>query len=437
MICIGAGFLRSVLIVDHDCIIMDLKKQTIIHSLGNTVYLLGLWFLTVITTRILGYSSTGVLTLAMSIGNVIATIQVFGARGYQSSDVSFNYSSKAYVVFRCISVIFGCLIGFVTCVILHYSLSVQIAILLFILVKSSESFSDALFGNDQRFGHLEYAGFSMLIRGVLLVVLFSIGVKVSNELNTSMLIVVLGGLALSLLVDLPLHNRTVEKGGTVSGSIIINLIKECFPLLITLLIPSVITALPRIVLERFFGDETLGYYGNVSAPALLLTSVAPTILLALLPSYGNFIKDHNFKRVKEFWVKTIVCVIAFVLLAAVGVLFLGKIVLSFVYTDAIIPYVHYLYYILAAMMFYIITMCNNTVLVALRKSWGLTLTTVIALVVCVILSFIVIKPWGILGAVIALGIPYAVSAVVQIIWILKICKTETSIAKVGNNDSKS
>ncbi len=397
---------------------------------------MGLWFLTVITTRVLGYSSTGILTLAMSIGNVIYTIQVFGARGYQSSDVSFNYSSKAYVVFRFISVIFGCLIGFVTCVILQYSIPVQISILLFMLVKSAESFSDALFGNDQRYGHLEYAGFSMLVRGILLVVLFGVGVNFSNDLNTSLMIVAIGGLALSLLVDLPLHNRTVEKAGKVSVSELKNLIQECFPLLITLLIPSVITALPRIVLERFYGDELLGFYGNVSAPALLLTSVAPTVLLALLPSYGNFIKDHDYKRVREFWVKTIVGVIAFILLAAAGVLVLGKIVLAFVYTDAIIPYVHYLYYILAAMMFYIITMCNNTVLVALRKSWGLTLTTVLGLIVCAVLSFIVVKPWSIMGAVIALGIPYAVSAVVQIIWIINICKSETMKEKSSNKDSK-
>ncbi len=401
-----------------------MRERAIIHSLGNTVYLFGLWSLTVITTRILGYSSAGVLTLAMSIGNVIATIQVFGARGYQSSDVSFQHSSKAYVVFRCVSVMLGWLIGIVTCFMLGYSPVVVISIMMFILVKTSESFSDALFGNDQRFGHLEYAGFSMLIRGILLVVLYGIGVKLFNELSASLMIVAIGGVALSLLVDLPLHNRTVEKSEPVSGNEILQLIKECFPLLITLLIPSVITALPRIVLERSFGDEILGFYGNVSTPALLLTSVAPTILLALLPSYGHFIEEHNYKRIKEFWVKTMVCVVAFVLIAAVGVLCLGRIVLSFVYTDEIVPYVHYLYYILAAMMFYIITMCNNTVLVALRKSWGLTFTTLLALVVCVIMSFIVIKPLGIMGAILSLGIPYAVSSIVQIIWVGKICKTE-------------
>lgn len=432
MICIGIEFLRFVLIVNYACI-MNLKNQTIIHSLGNTVYLLGLWFLTVITTRFLGYSSTGVLTLAMSIGNVIYTIQVFGARGYQSSDVSFLYSSKAYVVFRCISVTLGCLIGIATCVILNYSSSVQFAVLAFILIKSSEAFSDALFGNDQRYGHLEYAGFSMLIRGLLLVVLFGIGVMLFKELNMALLIVAVGGVVLSVLVDLPLHKRTVEKTGTVSVSEIFKLLKECFPLLITLLIPSVITALPRIILERFFGDEILGYYGNVSTPALLLTSVAPTILLALLPSYGNFIKERNYKSIRIFWVRTIVGVIAVTIIAAIGVLFLGKIVLSFVYTEEIIPYVFYLYYVLAAMMFYIITMCNNTLLVALRKSWGLTLTTLIALFVCVILSFSVIKPWGIMGAILALGIPYAVAAAVQIIWILKLCKTEMA-RKNGNEE---
>ena len=401
---------------------MDLKKQTIIHSLGNTVYLFGLWFLTVITTRILGYSSTGILTLAMAIGNVIATVQVFGVRGYQSSDVSFKYSPNSYLVFRILTIIAGCLISIIFCVCLGYPIQLQLSVLLFILIRSSETFSDVLFGNIQRMNHLEYAGISMLIRGLLLIVLYSVSMYVTGSLNWSMAISAIGGAAIALFIDIPLHKRTVGKSEKVSMSVLLSILKECFPLLITLLIPAVVAAFPRIILERYYGEELLGFYGNVSTPALLLTTVAPTILIALLPSYGNYIQVKDYKKIKTIWIKSIIAVVVFTIIAVVGVLLLGKIILSFVYTSEIIPYVNYLYYILAAMMFYVFTMCNNTVLVPLRKSWGLTFTAVISFIICIIMSVIVIKPLGIMGAILSLGIPYVIQSIIQIIWILNICK---------------
>ena len=69
---------------------MELRKQTIIYTGGNGVYLVALWLLTVITTRLLGYAAAGDLTLAMAVGNVFALMQMYGVRGFQGSDVAFQ-----------------------------------------------------------------------------------------------------------------------------------------------------------------------------------------------------------------------------------------------------------------------------------------------------------------------------------------------------------
>ena len=78
---------------------MNLRKQAILYTLGNIIYLIALWLLTVITTQFLGYKATGALTLAMSIGNVIVNVQLYGVRVFQGSDMSFRYvlfSSRLY-----------------------------------------------------------------------------------------------------------------------------------------------------------------------------------------------------------------------------------------------------------------------------------------------------------------------------------------------------
>ena len=401
---------------------MNLRRQATINTAGNTIYLFALWGLTVITTRVLGYEDAGTLTLAIAIGNVIAMVQVFGVRGYQSSDMAFRVSSMNYLYTRFLTVFMGLVAGCLICLILGNPLQVSLSIILFMIMKTSETFSDVLFGNDQRVGHLEYAGYSMLARGLLLTALFFIGAKVFSNLNIALLIAAIGVLTLSLLVDLPLHKRTIRDKSSQNSGEIVFLLKQCFPLLIANLIPAVITAFPRVVLERCYGAETLGIYGNVSTPALLLTTIMPTILTALLPGYGKAVEEKNIRIIKNTWLQSILGTVMLTAICMIGVWLLGRPFLSFVYTERIAEYIDYLYLILVAMLLYAITMCNSTVLIALRKNWSITLTTTIALIICVSASVPLVSRFGIGGAVAVLVISYAVQVMVQVLWITKICR---------------
>lgn len=399
---------------------MSIRKQTIINTVGSIVYFIALWLLTVITTRIQGLEAAGILTLAMAIGSMISMGQNYGVRGYQSSDMSFKYSSKDYLVSRIITDSIGLVLGIGLCFFLNYSFQVSLAIIFFTLLKTSESFSDVLFGNDQRMGRLEVAGFSMFARGILIIVLFVVGVSILKNLNSALLIAAIGAILLSICFDLPVHNRITKRiNGQNNGAK--GILIECFPLFLASMIPMVITAVPRIVLEKYSGAEVLGAYGNVSTPALLLTTVIPVILTALLPGYGIAVKKQDYRSIRRQWMKTIIGTISITVVCLIVVRLIGKAVLTFVYSNQILPYVNYLYYVFIAMMFYAVTMCNQTVLVSVRKTWGISITALIALALCVGVSLLTVRYWGIIGAIVSLGIPYAIQSIIQIIWILRIC----------------
>ena len=397
---------------------MNLKKQAIINTSGNMVYFIALWILTVITTNVLGYEAVGTLTLAMAIGNVIAMIQMYGVRSFQSSDISFRYSPRDYLKARALTVVVGWGIGIITCIALGYSGKTMAAVMGFVLVKTSESFSDALFGNDQRLGHLEYAGCSMIGRGIILVIIFSLGISLLKDLNVGLFLVGVGLLILSIAVDFPLHQRIIKNHNPFFFIFIGGILKACFPLLIAVLIPVAINAIPRVVLERYYGAEMLGYYGNVSTPGLLLTAVVPTVLTAIMPVYGDAVEKHDFCRIQKVWIKSMVGVVVLTGICVMGALLIGRPLLAFVYTNAIISYVDYLYFILISMLFYTLTMCNNCVLIALRKNWELSLFSGIALVVCVPSSAVMVKNWGIYGAIASLAIPFFVQILIQSVYII-------------------
>lgn len=400
---------------------MNLRKQAILYTFGNIIYFIALWLLTVITTQFLGYEAAGALTLAMSIGNVIVNVQLYGVRGFQGSDMSFRYESNEYVWVRVITVFLGLIIGASFCFLADYTSKISYTIFLFILIKSSEAFSDVLFGNIQRIGRLDLAGYSMCIRGIIIVLLFLVGVYSSQELNKALLIVSISAILLTLFVDLPFHSRLIDSYSKVSPKAIYGVLEVCFPLFLTAMIPMCIIAFPRIVLERFCGTVMLGLYGNVSTPALLLITVIPTILTALLPTYGSSFVSKDYHSIIVVWRRSVFISIALTVIFLFATWLLADRILVFVYTEQILPYVHYLYFILISMALYALIMCNNTTLVAIRKSQVILTTSILGLLVCLLSSLPLVRIYGIGGAIAVLAVSFGVQLIVQTIWLLRIC----------------
>lgn len=400
---------------------MDLKKQGLINTIGNIVYLFALWLLTVITTQVLGYEAIGVLTLAMSIGSVVVNIQLFGVRGYQCSDMAFRYASFDYLRARLVTVTVGLLISVGVCILLGYSLSLCVTIFLFLLLRSSEAFSDVFYGNVQRVGRLEFAGYSTFMRGILIVLLFYVGAYFLQSLNIALVISAIGAFLLTSCLDIPFHRRTIKDFGKSTPNSMSIIIKNCIPLFVGAVIPTAIMTIPRIVLERYYGPVVLGFYGNVSTPSLLLSTSIPIILTAVLPIYGQAFIEKDFRSIRRLWIRTIAGTLLMCGVCLLGVFLFGRQLLAFIYTKQILPYVHYLYSILISMLLYAFVICNNTVLVSIRRNQIIAITAAVSFVVCLLISVPLVATYGISGAIAVLLISFGINALIQAICILRFC----------------
>ena len=400
---------------------MKTNSQALVNSIGSTFYLLALWLLTVIATQLLGYEAVGDLTLAMSIGNIIILFQLYGVRGFQSSDINFKYIPKLYLKARFYTVGIGILIGVLITFLLGYSMDLFFTIFLFILFRSSEALSDVLFGDDQRFGKLEFAGYSMLLRGIITSLLFITGAYIFKNLNLSLLLIVIGSLLLTVLLDYPLYRKTIVNYERKLIGNVDSVFRDCFPLLITTLIPAVINAVPRIALAHWYGNDLLGYYGNVSTPTLVLITLIPNILIAYLPKYGKMVALGDFQGVAKLCYQSICFVIIISLIYLLIIWLIGRPILAFFYTKRILLYFHFLYYVLFAMAIYSIEICCSTALVAMRENRVLQVSAFCSLFICLFTSIPLVKSYGIGGAIGVLVISYAVQVFIQIIHLNRMC----------------
>ena len=405
---------------------MNIKKQAFLNTLGNTVYLFTLWFLTVIATQLLGYEAVGKLTLAMAIGNIVILFQLYGVRGYQSSDVSFAYSPNTYLRTRFITVIGGIILSISVSFLLGYSKEFIVTLLLFVLFRSSEAFADVLHGDDQRMGKLQYAGYSLFLRGIVTGILFFAGAYFYHDLNVALFFIAIGNFFLTIVIDYPLYSRVAKPFFYKSSGRIEELLKSCLPLLITTLVPAIVFAVPRIVLAEIYGAELLGYYGNISTPSLVLTTLIPNILIAFFPKYGKLIIKSDYQGILRLWLKSLAGTILISGACVIGATIFGKSLLSIVYTEEILPYFHFLIFIFFAMTIYAFEICNATVLIAMRENKVLTFSSLLALIVSLTSSTFFVRNYGINGAIAVLVASYSIQIVVQVFRIARVCVTKKS-----------
>lgn len=401
---------------------MNYKKMALLNTVGNIVYLFALWILTVIVTRTIGFTAAGIFSLAMSIGNVFFMIQMYGVRSFQVSDVTGEYTPSQYFLSRYITAAAGVIFCIVYCLVCGYSMEKVAAILFYTLFRTCEAISDAYFGELQKIGRLDVLAKSMLTKSVLMIAVFSGLLLTVRDLTVALLGIAVVAALVTACYDRPRCHSLLPASGMPdqppSLQTIRGLLRKCFPLMLTTLMPIVVTSLPRILLDRYSGEELLGYYSNISTPTVLITAIVPNVLYPAMTWYGKLIQQKEWRKLGRGFTISLLACWGLGVLAFVAIWLLGDFVMALVFTDAIVPYVHYMYPLVVATVIYACTMCGNSVLIALRKNMLVTVFSALSLLTAVLCCAPLVKYYSITGAIAVLGAAYTVQLLLLLIAVI-------------------
>lgn len=402
---------------------MNYKKQAFYNTVGNLVYMCSLWLISsVLTVRISGFEAAGVFSLAMSVGNIFYYIAVYGMRSFQASDATYQYSPKDYIVVRGITIAAAAVSLAVYLVTTDYSSYFRLAIVLYTLYKFLEAYSDVFFGELQRVGHLEICGVSMSLKGFLSVVVFSVVLKQSDNLNYALLAMVITAGLFLIVYDWRGYKKYRNMQVAQSCTSIVGLLKAGFSMLLTTVFPIVVTAIPRIALEDCYGTEILGIYSSIATPTVLITTLVPNILAPFMTLFGMCYHEREYSKL----IKMLLVALGLTALlggaACVCAYFLGDWVMSLLFGEEILPYMYLLIPLVVATTVYALSMAANSVLISIRQPLWLTLCSAMALVTSLVLSRKLVQSMGIMGTVWAFGVPFFVQLAFQIGYLVyKLC----------------
>ena len=396
---------------------MDQKTKIMIHSAGMIAIYFVQWLISALLVRMGGYYEAGVFSLAMTISNVFTYIGNFGIRTFMLADGGRTYTQKQY---RGASI---CTItaSYIFCagyllIAGHYTTIEWASILVYLTYSNLFFYSDILFGKIQLCGRLELNGFSNMIRSVLCFTLFILSYIVFRNILVSLFCMAIASGLVLLFYDSRYYRNITEENAFKNFSGINEsrgVIIQCIPIMLTLTLPLITTAIPRGMIQKEYGTELLGYFSTIFTPAVLISVIVPNILQGILPDLADNWNKNALGKVKKLICIEIAVIVLITGAAALLTLLIGKQIMRIVFGEEILPYFPLLYWAILTTGINSLVGIGNNMLIVMKANKQLILASALAIVVCAVFSYLWIGKWSLYGATYALLIAYSAQILFQ------------------------
>jgi len=404
-----------VLFMNHQ----NLKKNMIWNAAGNLIYLGCQWLITVLVARSAQFEAAGVLSVALSMSATFQTLANFGIRSFQVSDVENRYTDNCYVFFRVIACSVAMVACLLTSVAVGYRSETLLCIALYMLFRIAESLSDVLHGIAQKNDRLDVAGKSFAIKGIGLLVLFVAGYLWSDRLSVGLAGMAVFSCASTLLYDLTVTRRLASFRFFDYRSGWLALAKETWPLCAYLFLSSAIVMLPRLILEQRCGEEILGIYASVFAPATLIQAAMGYVYNPFAQLLGEYRARGDRKAFLVLSAKIMVAIAAVAGVMVAVASFAGKFLLGLLLGEAILPHTDLLIPILLAIALISIFGFLCMLAIVLRAFFFLLVGCAVGLALCALITVPMIDKVGMNAPSYALILSALVASVVLTAGILQ------------------
>jgi len=367
----------------------------------------------------MGFEGAGILTLAITISGVVIGVSLYGMRSFQVSDIDGKYSDRTYKFSRIITSALALVICALFVLLNGYSLYLCLCILVYMCFKITESASDIFQGILQRALRMDYIGISFIIKGVITLVLFILVVFLTNDLLAGILVLFVSSAAIVIFYDAHKARRFTQ---TSSNSDLFanvkDLLKECLPIAIYVLLFNTVALIPRYFLELQMGVEALGAYATVAMPVVIVQVSASFVFNPLITPFAQLLNKGDSVGFKSLLFKAILFILILSVVSLLGFGLLGDWFLLLLFGPKIEPFTYLLVPLVICTILVAVSWFLSTILVVLRKLKMLLLASITSFIVVISTSFPFIMVFEYNGAnfvlILGLGVFVLICTVVMV-----------------------
>jgi O-antigen/teichoic acid export membrane protein len=375
----------------------SLVKNMTWNTIGNLVYCVCQWVMTILVVKLDSYGGAGYLSLAMSTSNTFYTVASFGMRNYQVSDVKGDYKDSVYLGSRLITNILAIVL---CCIYAIGSTSIyqMLCIDAFMFIRIAESIVDVIHGIDQKYDRYDLIGKSYLLRGIATDIAFVAGLLIFQDILYAILIAAVANLVIVFVYDVRKTGQLEKLSLVIKDPSILSLLKKCFPIVITCFLLSMIPLIPKTAIQIMIGNEELGIYSSIASPTLVVQVFATYAFNPLVPKISVLYTEKKYNEFLKVFHKILLIFVAFAVVICIGASLVGRFGLKLLYGADILSSYEFFMPLVWVTIFTAYIWIMNSIVTTIRQIIPMTFAMVIGFGVCYLLSSKFITLFGENGA---------------------------------------
>lgn len=398
-----------------------MKKNFIWNIIGSTFSAFNSLFFMIIVTRLNGVDNAGIFTFAFSTACLLYVIGIYSGRVYQVTDDDKDISDSDYFHSKFVTCFIMLVVAILFCIFRKYNLIKALIIILLVIFKALEAFSEGMYAIIQENNELYKVGISLFTKAILGLILFLIADLLTNNLLVAISALILVNIVIIILYDfknLTLLKFKIEK---FNYKKIKKILLFGFSAFAFTFLTQYVNNAPRYAIDSTLSDNMQTIFGIIIMPSTVMVLLGQFIIHPFILS----LKESLKKSKKEFCKLTIYLIVAIIVMgleAGLMAYLLGIQVLNLIYNIKLDNYLNALMIVILGATIYEVTVILSTSLITMRSTLSQLIIFIIVSIFAFVVAPILVKRYLILGAVCSYAISMTLLLVLYIITFIFIVK---------------
>ena len=379
---------------------------------GNFIFAFSQWVILIFFARMTNQENLGQYALALAIVTPIFAVGNLQLRPLYILDVNseqkYTYTHFYYLRLICSFIALAC------CLVLGLFFNVSILVLLLVgLLKFFESYSDIIYAYYNAHDQTQLISKSLFLKGTFSVLAVAVGLYLFDFYTTLILF-----LMVYLVVWLCIDNLYIQKTQEIKKmSLDLEIMKSAIPMGISLGIVTLQSNIPRLFLDQYASIEAVGIF-TVLSYFIIVGSIFINSICQYLSPRLTHAWNHNRAYFKKLLFMALLVAGGLGLIAIFLSYFMGEFVLNLVYGAEYVAYTDaFVLTMVAGFILYLATVLGYT-LTAIGFIKQQVYLFSIVLIFSVLVSYLCIPEYGIVGGIYTLMVSYLVQCVLSLLVVL-------------------
>lgn len=385
---------------------ISIKKNYIWNMLGTISSSLISVILLLLASRLLDSRNSDIFSIAYALGQQFFIIGYFQIRNMQSTDVQERYSFVSYHNTRIVTVIMMLLTSLGYIFAQGYSFYKAVIILLLVLYRAIDAYSDVFQGYFQQRNRSDLAGKVQFYRSWVSMLSFGLSLVLTKSLMISSAIICLINIVLTAILDYRISTRNFEINFCPSilkdNSNIISILKEAFPLflngfLITYVYNEAKIDIDSLLAQGLFSNGIQRDFNVLFMPVFVLS-----LLFFVLRPLTTQLSIYWYEQKYSLFYKQVCLLFATMTVLGTIIIGLGYLIgteiLGLVYGTSLIEYKVPFVILLGGGILNVLALVIDIVMTIYRKQTYLVIAYITTFIVAKFITMPFVKGEGIMGA---------------------------------------